>query len=66
MKIVQISNEDMKERILTNNLDNVYWCSNDMAKFYKVKWMQLDVVLDCLAHNKGAFLEVSDNDRAEE
>lgn len=66
MKIVQISNEDMKERILTNNLNNVYWCSNDLAKFYNVKWMQLSSVLNCLVNSKGAFLEVSDNDRAEE
>lgn len=59
MKITQLSNDDVKERIMQGDIENICTLFSNMMKMYFIKELQLQKVIECINDDSVAFLEVN-------
>lgn len=59
MKITQLSNDDVKERIMQGDIENICTLFPSMMKMYFIKGLQLQKVVEYINDDSVAFLEVN-------
>lgn len=59
MKITQLSNDDVKERIMQGDIENIRILLPNMIKMHFIKELQLKKVIEYINDDSVAFLEVN-------
>ena len=59
MKITQLSNDDVKERIMQGDIENIRILLPNMIKIHFIKELQLKKVIEYINDDSVAFLEVN-------